>query len=428
MSAEEVLKELIRFANAQNISIYSLDPDSFTKDLVPVSAERGPRELVTESIEFRTQDKISRVQNLRWLSEDTGGISLRGAKRFDRFYAVMSTDLNYYYQLSYYPPRETADDEYHKIDVKVKRSGVDVRHRQGYTDYSETGEEKMLLVSAFYNPSAFTKLPFEADFIPFQKQSDKFEPWMNIALPARELFVNRKIPVGPKKYALHIWVKDEERGESAFGGQIPLPFNIDSSFMGLVQSTDYLVFHFKGPEMEFSQKGYQAVFALYDDQTNEIGTWNGSFSLPDFKKDKEGAVVNCVLGLVSENPKPGKKSFSISKEDGGLEYGEIKFYPAVTNRFQRMQDASLFIQVYLPQGKEKIDPAFKVVIRKEIEQPVPAELIAESWDKKVKVWSGIFNLDLRTVFPGDYPLKIDIATSEKGPVLSKQVKLTKMRY
>lgn len=428
MSAEEIIRELIRFANAHNISIYALDPDSFTKDLVPVSAERGPRELMMQTIEFRTQDKISRVQNLRWISEDTGGVSLRGAKRFDAFYAVMSTDLTYYYQLSYYPPRENPDDNYHKIDVKVNRSGVDVRSRKGYTDYSEGEEEKMLLVSAFYNPALFKKLPFEAEFIPFQTENKKFEPWMNIALPARGLFIEKKVSYGPKKFDLHVWVKDKARGERAFGGQVPIPFNIDSSFMDLLRTTDYLVFHYKGPEMDFSQKEYQVTFALQDDQTSEIGTWESSFSLPDFKQEKQGTIINCVLGLAGQNPKKGKKSFSLSKEDGGLEYEEMRFYPAVAGRFQRMQDASVFIQVYLPQGKMNVPPQFSVIRKDGIALPVQGEIAAESWDKKSKIWSGIFNLDLQMVFPGEYSLKVAFPVSKEGPALSKKVKLIKLQY
>lgn len=428
MNAEEVLRELIRFANAQNISIYALDPDSFTKDLVPVSAERGPRELMMQTLEFRTQDKISRVQNLRWISEDTGGVSLRGAKRFDRFYAVMSTDLNYYYQLSYYPPREKPDDRYHKIKVKVKRSGVDVRHRKGYTDFSEEGEEKMLLVSAFYNPELFKKIPFEAEFVPFQTKKEKFEPWMNIALPAKELFIKRNVPPGPKKFELHIWVKGQLREDRAFGGKIPIAFNVDSSFMDLARSTDYLVFHYKGPEIEFRQKKYEVIFALCDEQTNEIGTWQAEISFPDFKKEKQGAVINCVLGLVSENPKKAKKSFSLSREDGCLEYGKIRFYPSVTNRFQRMQNASVFLQAYLPQGKPKELTRFTVIRKDGIALPVKGEAAAESWDKKSRIWSGIFNLDMQMVFPGDYSFKVSVPVSKEGPVLSKETRLTKLPY
>lgn len=428
MSGEEAIREFIRFANAQNISVYSLDPEAFTKDLVLVSAERGPRDEMMQIIKWRTEDKISRIQNLRWLSEDTGGVSLRGAKRYDKFYKVMRTDLNYYYQLSYYPPRGKPDDQYHKIDVKVKRSGVDVRHRRGYTDYSEEGEEKMLLVSAYYNPSLFKSLPIEAQFIAFYKNEKKYEPWMNIALPTKELFMRRGISPGFKVFNLHIWVKDKERGEKAFSGQIPIPFNIDSSFVDMVKSTDYLVFHYKGPEMDIPQKEYQAIFALYDEQTNELGTWEGSLVPPEFKEGKGGGIANCVLGSVASSSKKGRKSFSISKEDGSMEYGEIKFFPAVTNRFQRMQDPSVFIQVYLPQGKVKVSPEFTVSREGGILQRIPAELIAETWNKKSKILSGIFNLDLSIAFPGEYMFRVEIPVSEEGPILTKEVKLIKLAY
>jgi len=430
MSGEEVLRELIRFANAQNISIYSLDPDTFTRHLIPTTGEYGRRDSALKAIELRTEDKISRVQNLRWLSEDTGGVSLRGAKKYDNFYKVMSTDLNYYYQLSYYSPREKPDNEYHKIKAKINRSGLNVRFRKGYIDYSEKEREKILLVSAFYNPGLFKHLPFEAEFIALHKDSKKYEPWMNIALPVRELFVGRGVEYGygPKKFNLHVWIKDKERGEKAFGGQIIIPFNIDSSFMDFIKTTDYLCFHYKGPEIPFSQKEYQVIFALYDDQTNEIGAWESSLSLPNLKEKKQGTIINCVLGFITANPKKGKKSFSISKKDGGLEYDQIRFFPSVTNKFQRMQDASVFLQIHLPQGKMELNPKFKISGKGRLRQRIPAEIVAEYWNKKSKVWSGIFNLNLRSVIFGDYSLEVEIPVSEGAPVLSKEVKLTKLRY
>jgi len=427
MSGEEVLRELIHFANAQNISIYALDPDNFIKYLMPTTAEFGPSSSVREFVAFRLKDKIGRVQNLRWLSEDTGGVSLRGAEKYVKFKQVMNTDLNYYYQLSYYPPREEPDNQYHDIKVKIKRSGLDVRYRRGYTDYSEKEEQKMLIVSAYYNPSLFKKVPFKAEFIPLQKQSRKYQPWMNIALPTKELFLDSIESYRRKIFYLHVWVKDMEKGEGTYAGQIPIPFNINSSFMNLVKQTEYLCFHYKGPEIPVEHKEYKAIFALFDEQTNEIGTWESFFSFPDDKKDKDGAIINCVLGLLTPDTARRKKSLDLSSKDGGLEYGEIKFFPAVTNQFQRMQNASVFLQVYLPQGRTKISPNFSVLIRKDLAQSVPAEKVVESWDKKSKIWSVIFNLDLASVFPGDYILKVNLPVSEET-VLSQEVKLFKLEY
>lgn len=429
MSQEEVIKELIHFANAQNISIYALDPETFTKYLVPASAEYGPRDQVVQSLEFRTKDTLSRVQNLRWLSEDTGGASLMGAKKYDRFAAVMGVDLNNYYQLSYYPPRKEPDNTYHKIDVKVKPSGYDVRFRKGYTDYSQEEEEKILLVSVFYNPSLFKDLPFEGEFAFFHKGANKFEPWMNVALPTKELFLESGVESGLKNFGLHFWVKEREGGKSAFGGQINIPFNIDASFKELIRSTDFLCFHYKGPEIPFGDRDYQAIFALYDDETNKIGAWESSVSLPELKSDKQGGIMSCILGVLTSVPRPAKKSFSLSKQDGSLEYGEMKFFPAVTNQFERLQDTSVFIQAYLPQKISQVSPRFLLLAKGRPAQPLSAEIIAAEWNKKSLVWSGLVTIPMQTVFPGDYTLRVEIPVSdEESKVLTREVKLTKRQY
>ncbi len=427
MSAEEVIRELIRFANAHNISIYALDPENFVKYLMMATAEYGARGTVMQSLDLREKDRISRVQNLRWLAEDTGGASLIGATKYDRFSAIMSTDLNSYYQLSYYPPRKEPDNAYHKIDVKVLRPGCDVRSRKGYTDYSDSEVKKISLVSAFYSPQLFKALPFEGEFVFFQKAPDKFEPWMNIALPTRELFLKRGVSQGSQVFSLFVWVKDRKSGGSAFGGQINIPFKVDSSFREIIESTDYLCFHYKGAEMPFARQEYEAVFALYDQQTDEIGTWASTLSLPDPKRAQDGAIINCVLGMLTQNP-GGKKQFSLSKEDGGLEYGDVVFYPGVTNKFGFQQEASAFLQVYWPSEKIQVSPKFSIVRGGRAVQSVPGEIVAEAWDKKAKTWSGLINLNLQTVMPGDYTLRVDISLSAPGSVLSKEVPFSKLNY
>ena len=422
-TGEEVIRELIRYANAQNIAIYTLDPGTFSEYFFTASAESFPGPSI-----IKKQEKIKQIQNLRWVSEDTGAAWLRGAKKYERFRQVMMTDLNYYYQLSYYPPRSKPDNNFHKIKVKINRSGVDVRFRNGYTDYSEDEEAKMLLVTAFYNPALYKALPFDAEFIPFHKDSNRYEPWMNIALPVKKLFMEREVEYGPKEFNLHVWIKDRMRGEKAFGGQINIPFNIDSSFMEALKATDYLCFHYKGPELTFSDKEYQAIFAIFDPQMNEVGTWESTIVIPDFKEEKQGSILNCVLGFLSPNPEKGKQSFSVSQADGSLEYGEIKFFPSIVNQFQRMQDASVLLQVFIPQGKIKISPEFEISGEGRLTQSIPAEVVAESWNEKSNVWSGIFNLNLRAVIFGDYTLKVEIPISEESNVLNIEVKMTKLRY
>lgn len=428
LSAEEVVRELIRLANAHNISLYTLDPEAWIKYLLETTAEYMPPELVKQAIKFRQEDRMSRVQNLRWLAEDTGGASLVGAAKYDQFTRVMKSDLNFYYQLSYYPPRQEPDNAYHKIEVRVLRPGCEVRARKGYTDYSAEEERKLRLVSAFYSPALFQSLPFAGEFAFFHKGGDKFEPWMNIALPTRELFLGRGPGQDTLAFSLHVWIKSQKSGERAFGGQIPLRFKMDPSFREMVESADYLCFHYRGAEMAFPGQDYEAVFALQDEQTDEIGTWTSIVTLPELKKGKEGAVLNFLLGLTLENPGGRRKSFSLSKEDGGLEVEELKFYPAVTNRFGFQEEASAFLQVFLPDGQKQVSPEFSLLRGDKTIQTVQGEIVAQAWDKNRRVWSGLVILNFQSVLPGDYTLKASIPYGPPGNLLSKEVRLTKLHY
>jgi VWFA-related protein len=424
---EEVIRELISFANAQNISIYTLDSDIYVKHLFSGSTAERYQKYEIAPFTIREGDKIRKVQNLNWISKETGASHLRGADKFDNFRQVMSTDLKYYYQLSYYPRRREADDKYHKIKVKVKRRGAKARFRKGYTDYSREEANKMQLITAFYNPALCKQLPFEGEFIPFFTKSGKYEPWMNIALPAKDLFRDRFVEYVRKKFNLHIWIVDKKTGEKGFGGQINLPFNINSSFMEFIKNIDYLSFHFKGPELTFKHNEYQAVFALVDLETNEIGTWESMLSLPDFKKSKEGAFINCVLGEMTSNPKKKAQSFLLSRKDGSLEYSQIKFFPRITNQFANREEASVFLQIYLPQGKTEIQPEFLVKGEDSLLCPLSGVVSAESWNKKSKVWSAIFRLDLSPATLGENSLYIEIPLSDEVAVLSNELKLTILR-
>jgi len=423
----EVITELIRFANAYNISIYSLDCGTYVKRLHPGTSAETYQKNEMAQIYFSEGDKIRKVQNLRWISEDTGADSLRGADKFEEFRRVISRDLTYYYQLSFYAQRNKADDKYHKIDVNVKRPGVDTRFRKGYTDYSKKETNKMLLVTAFYNPSLYRELPFEAALIPFLTESGKYEPWINIALPAKELFRDRFVEYAPKLFNLHVWIKDKNYGEKGYGGKINIGLNINPSFLDFLKNIDYLSYHFKGPEFNFGQRDYQTIFALFDPQTNEIGTWESSLFVPVLKNNDERLIINCVLGDTVSNSKKVKKTFSLSNKDGSLEYDQIKFFPKVTNQFKKWEGASVFMQLYLPRGKPKIQPEFLLLGEDRSLRPLPKLLVSEFWNEKLNVWSSIFKLDLDKGTLGENSLYVEFPESEEGAVLSKEMKLTIIR-
>ncbi len=94
---------------------------------------------------------VQNQQNgLRFLAQDTGGrVMLNSADPLAAL-ELMSEDLTTYYSVGYQPQR-AGDEAEHKIEVKVKVKGAQVRHRQWYRDKpaGEAIAERTLAVMRF---------------------------------------------------------------------------------------------------------------------------------------------------------------------------------------------------------------------------------------------------------------------------------------
>jgi VWFA-related protein len=100
------LDKAIRIANSNNTTIYSFDPRGLDMTIRPSDV-------------------------LQTLSEQTGG------KQFANNYPAVALreivkNSSAFYLLGYASAKNPADGKFHKISVKVKRSGVDVKARTGY--------------------------------------------------------------------------------------------------------------------------------------------------------------------------------------------------------------------------------------------------------------------------------------------------------
>ncbi len=145
------------------------------------------------------------------------------------------------------------------------------------------------------------------------------------------------------------------------------------------------------------------------------------------KNSDERLIINCVLGDTVSNSKNVKNSFSLSNKDGSLEYGQIKFFPKVTNQFKKWEGASVFMQLYLPQGKTKIQPHFLLLGEDGRLRPLPRVLVSEIWNEKLNVWSSIFKLELDQGTLGENSLYMEILEPGEGAALSKEMQLTIIR-
>jgi VWFA-related protein len=118
------LSELTRAANRANASFYTIDPRGLvaSPDL-------------DEQVDMASwQDYIRRTQDsLRVLAEQTGGIAVVNQNDFDKALKRIDAETSDYYVLGYYSSNPDPLRRTRRLEVKVKRDGLNVWARSSYS-------------------------------------------------------------------------------------------------------------------------------------------------------------------------------------------------------------------------------------------------------------------------------------------------------
>jgi VWFA-related protein len=129
-SLEDELQRLAAHANAQRVSLYTLQASGLQ---AAGGAGLAPAERLLE-VPAVTSILASNLKDpLVMLASETGGRALLDSNDFGAGLARMRQDFASYYSLGY-TPAHTGDGREHRIEVKVQRPGVQLRYRRSYRD------------------------------------------------------------------------------------------------------------------------------------------------------------------------------------------------------------------------------------------------------------------------------------------------------
>jgi VWFA-related protein len=411
---DQILTDLIRFANSHNITFYTMDPDNYLRYVLPdIAYDNFPRKM--HSLDSTAFDNIAEIKkheqsNLKYIAKDTGGIYLLGEKKFDNFQKAVSRDLGNYYELSYTPQKKKADGKYHKIDVKVKKPDININFRKGYFDYTDGQKESLLFASAAYNPSMFKEIPFEARANSFVKGKDKYTLWFNVALPMKKIITNDYDWDKTKILKLGIWI-DETGGDSSLKSEMAIPIVLTPNLLERLRRIQFFGFNCSSDEVTLKNDRYRLIFALYDEAKLKIGTVEQDLVIPDVLDPSESQVLTAVFGSLVQSSKGAK--FKLDQKDGTLQLKNYKLYPMGSNMFRPRGDIALFLQVNSQNKKTPPEPEFTLIQMEKEKTILPSQIVQRSWDKKAKIWNCVYTLDFRTVPRGDYDLTIHLFNPQK---------------
>jgi VWFA-related protein len=133
------LKMVIDLANRYNVAIYPVDP----RGLAPFEFDLSTAGQAAVSLSNNTKMLDNTIDTLRILADETDGRALVNTNDMDRGLKQIVRDTSAYYLIGYTSAVQT-DGKFHKIDVRLKRPGLQVRARPGYLALSPAEAERSL--------------------------------------------------------------------------------------------------------------------------------------------------------------------------------------------------------------------------------------------------------------------------------------------
>jgi hypothetical protein len=127
-------RDAIGAATRANVAIYSIDPRGLTSmgdEMIEVDSFPDDPAAGISSTGMMNELRLSQ-DSLRTLSDETGGFAAVNRNDFDGAFERVVRDNSTYYVLGYYPTNDRRDGRFRKIEVRVKRPGLQVRSRKGY--------------------------------------------------------------------------------------------------------------------------------------------------------------------------------------------------------------------------------------------------------------------------------------------------------
>ncbi len=137
LSVAPEFRDLVARASADRVTFYALDATGGTGAGGPLSAEQANLDLDPS---VGKGEAMGRTYSLQYLAYATGGTTVVSTPQASPALVRIVDDFDAFYSLAYAAPH-IGDGKDHSISVKVKRDGVNVRHRRHYLD--KTADDRM---------------------------------------------------------------------------------------------------------------------------------------------------------------------------------------------------------------------------------------------------------------------------------------------
>ena len=124
-------RQLTRHANANRVTIYSMQAQGLQASFAGSASQRALEEQGTRGLDSAV--RLNERDGLSNLAAETGGRAIFNRNDFAAELTKVALEMGSYYSLAY-EPSHGGDQLEHQIEVRIKDRRLKVRHRRGYRD------------------------------------------------------------------------------------------------------------------------------------------------------------------------------------------------------------------------------------------------------------------------------------------------------
>ena len=219
-----LLGRITQQANAHQVTLYTLDArgassGTLSAEYADLSAGTGGHTTIDNLRNMNLQEPLIELANA------TGGSSILNTRAFDSALGGLAQDFDSFYSLGY-RSRHGGDGKYHRIDVRVKREGLKVRHRTGFMDKPEVERVADRTLSSLILDLEKNPLGVNIDFgVPEKQGRGTFLLPILIRIPFREITLLPNGEVEQGRLRIFLAVQDEDGGISKTH-EFPYPLTV----------------------------------------------------------------------------------------------------------------------------------------------------------------------------------------------------------
>jgi VWFA-related protein len=312
-SVIDSMKQATAGATRANVSIYSVDPRGLSgfEDAIDITSTPEDNSLGVHTL----LDETRLAQDtLRSLSEETGGFAAINRNDYRDTFGRIIRDNSSYYVLGYYSNDNRRDGRYRAVDVRVKRPGVQVRARKGYTPprtrlsvptSPSSAGTSLELREALNSPLAVSGLGLSATAAPFRGAGGKASVAVTLEIDGSRLKFIDKGDRAANDIEVSM-VAFDAKGVGRDGGRDSVGLALRPQTRDTVLSRGVRITR----RFEVPPGSYHVRIGARESGGGNLGTVTMDIDVPDFSKDPlvmSGIVLTSTRSNLTPTIRPDEQ-------------------------------------------------------------------------------------------------------------------------